>query len=228
MRFIIAASLALLSLGTSPSQAPVPVEKEPRHHLKFENSHVRIFDAVVPPGDTTLYHHHPNDYVFVMIGPATIKAQIEGGEPYDLILKDGETRYTPAPITHRVSNVGKTGFRAIAIEVRAPSNAGKAIDRGSEYSLVLENERVRVERLTLEPDQSTRTESSGQPEVMVAITRGEVVTTAASAVSGTVGYGNRAKKKFSPGDFVWSDGRGTRSMKNSGKARFEAITVEWK
>jgi mannose-6-phosphate isomerase-like protein (cupin superfamily) len=229
MRLVIALSLALLSVAASPAQAPVPVEKEPRHHLKFQNSYVRVFDAVVPPGDTTLYHQHMNDYVFVMIGAATMKTQIQGGEPNDLILKDGETRYTPAPVIHRVSNVGKTGFRAIAIEVLEPSKArGAPTDKGSEYSFVLENERVRVHKLTLEPDQSTRTESAGQPEMMVAITQAEVVTTAASAISGRVGYGDRAKKKFKPGDFVWSDGPGTRSMKNSGKTRFEAITVEWK
>jgi quercetin dioxygenase-like cupin family protein len=219
----MAVSLALMSMPASPAQAPVPVDKEPRHHLKFENSHVRVFDVVVPPGDTTLYHHHAQDYVFVMIGAANLKAQMQGGEPFDMILKDGQARYTAGPIIHRVSNVGKADFRNITIEVLEPSRAGKGtLDRGAEYNPVLENDRVRVYKLRLEPGQSTRA-SRNQPELTVAVTPGAILIETEAGASA-----KRGKAVFKPGDFEFRQGERTESLKNTGKGRFEAIIVEWK
>ena len=105
MRFMVAAALSLAGFFSSTAQSPVPVAGEPRHHLKFENSYVRVFDVMVPPGDATLFHIHSNDYVFVTIGDALLKAEVLGSEPADLILKNGEVRFSKGPITHRVTNM---------------------------------------------------------------------------------------------------------------------------
>src|ERR1044072_6927445 len=113
MKLFIAALVSLLGLLPSVVQSPVPVASEPRHHLKFENDYVRVFDVVVPPGDETLFHVHSNDYVFVSIGAANLKAEVMGNQPGDLILKDGEVRYSKATITHRVKNQAKETFRNI-------------------------------------------------------------------------------------------------------------------
>jgi len=47
-----------------PAQSPVPIEKEPRHRLKFENQFVRVFDVLIPPGDDSLFHIHIYDGVY--------------------------------------------------------------------------------------------------------------------------------------------------------------------
>ena len=70
MKLFITALVSLLGLLPSVVQSPVPVSSEPRHHLKFENAYVRVFDVMVPPGDQTLFHTHANDYLFVSIGDA--------------------------------------------------------------------------------------------------------------------------------------------------------------
>ena len=113
MKLFITALVSLLGLLPSVVQSPVPVSNEPRHHLKFENAYVRVFDVVVPPGDQTLFHIHANDYLFVSIGDANLKAEVMGNQPGDLILKDGEVRYSKATITHRVANQAKEVFRNI-------------------------------------------------------------------------------------------------------------------
>src|SRR6185369_13659648 len=117
MRLIFAATILLAGFFPATAQSPVPVAKEPRHHLKFENKYVRVFDVVVPPGDATLFHIHANDYAFVSIGDAKLKAEVLGSPAGDLILKDGEARFTKGPITHRVTNVSSTPFRNITIEI---------------------------------------------------------------------------------------------------------------
>ena len=92
MKLIASAVLSLLAVLPIAAQAPVPVASEPRHHLKFENQFVRVFDVQVPTGDTTLFHIHSNDYLFVSIGDATLKGEVMGQQPADLIVKDGECR----------------------------------------------------------------------------------------------------------------------------------------
>src|SRR5215216_3093694 len=158
MKLVAGALVTLISLLAPLAQAPVPVGSEPRHHLKFENDYVRVFDVIVPQGDATLFHTHANDYAFVSIGDANLVAEVLGSKPADLILKDGETRFTKGPITHRVTNVGAAPFRNITIEILSspgPGGDGKQSHDIPSHQPVLENDRVRVERLVLEPGQST-------------------------------------------------------------------------
>src|SRR5262249_24874540 len=154
---------SIVGLFPAFAQSPVPVTQEPRHHLKFENKYARVFDVVVPPGDATLFHLHSNDYVFAAIGDANLKAEVMGSQPVDLILKDREVRFTKGPVTHRVSNPARTPFRNITVEILGSPGPGGAStpDTSPGHSIVLDNERVRVERLVLEPGQSTNTHTHG-------------------------------------------------------------------
>src|SRR5439155_12777699 len=111
----LVAGLAWAQGVTMPTYM-VPATREPHHTVKLDNQYVRVLDVTVPPFDGTLYHIHENPYVYVSIGAATLKAQVEGAnEIVDLILKDREVRYSPV-VTHRVGNVGATPFRNITIQ----------------------------------------------------------------------------------------------------------------
>ncbi len=52
--------IVVFSQSNSP-QSPVEIGGEPRHHPKFENEFVRIWDVTVPAGDATLWHVHRNE-----------------------------------------------------------------------------------------------------------------------------------------------------------------------
>ena len=52
---------------SNSAQNPVEISGEPRHHPKFENEYVRIWDVTVPVGDVTLWHAHRNDNVVVSL-----------------------------------------------------------------------------------------------------------------------------------------------------------------
>jgi quercetin dioxygenase-like cupin family protein len=223
MKLIAGPLVTLISLLASFAQAPVPVGSEPRHHLKFENDFVRVFDVIVPPGDATLFHTHANDYVFVSIGDANLKAEVLGGKPGDLILKDGETRFTKGPITHRVTNVGSAPFRNITIEILsspAPGGGAKQSLDIPGHQLVLENDRVRVERLVLEPGQSTGMHEHKLSGLGVAVSSGKIVVESVGHKAETV--------EFKPGQFRWHTGAMSHKLTNTGKTRFEAVDIEWK
>ena len=51
----------------------VPIDKEPSHHLVFENEYVRVFSVEVAPHSETKYHQHDRDYVWVALGDSKIK-----------------------------------------------------------------------------------------------------------------------------------------------------------
>jgi quercetin dioxygenase-like cupin family protein len=221
MKLIASALVPLMALLLAPSaQSPVPVASEPRHHLKFENQYVRVFDVVVPPGDATLFHTHTNDYAFVSIGDANLKAEVAGNPPGDLVLKDGEVRFTKGVITHRVTNISKAPFRNITVEVLS-SPGGKPDDRQIPgHTPVLENERVRVERVILEPGQSTGMHEHTLSGLGVAISSGKIIIESPGQKAQTV--------EFKPGEFRWHTGAMTHKLTNTGKSRFEAVDIEWK
>ncbi|HKP87194.1 MAG TPA: cupin domain-containing protein [Blastocatellia bacterium] len=223
MKIVTAAVLLLVAVLPSVAQSPVPVASEPRHHLKFENEYVRVFDVIVPPADATLFHVHANDYLFVSIGDANLKAEVLGGQPGDLILKDGEVRYSKATITHRVTNQSKEQFRNITIEVL--KSPGLKVDANSHagisgHTLVLENDRVRVERLVLEPGQATNMHEHRLSGLAVFVSGGSLMVEAPGQKPRSV--------DLKPGEFTWREAGVTHRLKNAGKTRFEAVDIEWK
>jgi quercetin dioxygenase-like cupin family protein len=223
IRLLAVVIFSLTGLSWLSIQSPVPVLNEPRHHLKFENEYVRVFDVVVPPGDTTLFHIHSNDYAYVGIGPATLKAEVLGsGAIQDLILKDGEARFTKGPITHRVTNIASSPFRNITIEIlKSPGAVGASTpDTSPGHSVVLENDRIRIERLILEPGQYTNVHTHNLSALSVFLTNARVEITSPAGKPETIDY--------KPGDFRWRAAPVTHSIKNIGSTRFEAIGVDWK
>jgi len=222
MRFVAVAAFLLSGLMPVAAQAPVPLSGEPRHHLKFENQYVRVFDVLVPPGDATLFHTHSNDYVFVMIGDANLKAEVMGSAPVDLNVKNGEVRFTKAPITHRVTNPANTPFRNITIEILgSPGSAGASTpDTSPGHSIVLENDRVRVERLVLEPGQSTNMHRHGLSALSVFLTDSKIRVESPGKKPETIDY--------KPGDFRWRPAPVTHLLTNIGTTRFEAVGIDWK
>lgn len=95
----------------------VPIEDEPRHHLVIANDFVRAFVVEIPPGDRTLCHRHPNDYLlYVALGSEIISAAREG-EPKRLNYADGECEMSAAGLIHVVENLGNTPFRNIVVEL---------------------------------------------------------------------------------------------------------------
>lgn len=215
---------ALLLAGLLPAivQSPVPVDNEPRHHLKFENQYVRVFDVMVPPGDATLFHIHSNDYVFVTIGDALLKNEVMGSEPADLILKNEEARFTKGPFTHRVTNVAITPFHNITVEILGtPGRAAASTpDNSPGHSIVLDNDRVRIERLVLEPGQSTNMHTHGLSALSVFLSNAKILVESAGQKPETIEYKR--------GDFRWRAAPVTHSLKNIGSTTFDAVGIDLK
>jgi hypothetical protein len=153
--------VAMAQGGVTP-EFQVPAIREPHHFVKLDNKYARVLDVTVAPFSGTLYHIHENPYFWISIGPATLRGQTLGAkEIINIEPVDAEVRYSPA-LTHRVGNIGSIPFRNITVQIQArddvsPAGAPLAVPRPTGYQAKppLDNELVRVERLILEPGQST-------------------------------------------------------------------------
>src|SRR5690349_14605066 len=106
-------SVIVLSDGTL-AQTSVPVHQEPRHHLVWEDGHVRVLDVKIAPGDTTLFHTHDTAILYVPIAVSPISTQPLGGvwsgnaattaSRFRLDATASDTGYVARPLSHRVAN----------------------------------------------------------------------------------------------------------------------------
>lgn len=230
MRILIPLTLllAIVSTALSPQpnspQSPVEISGEHHHHPKFENEFVRVWDVTVPAGDATLWHVHRNDNVVITIGGASLRIETAGAAPTESLWKFGEVRFGKATYIHRAINAGSTPFHNFTIELLKSPPERKVIPTQSEpipRAPVLENDRVRVYRVTLEPGQSTTMHTHVLPGIGIAITAAEVEVT-------TQGKQKPDRLKLPAGDLRWRMGAVTHMIKNVGKTTFEAVDIELK
>jgi hypothetical protein len=143
------------------AQRTVPVHEEPRHRLVYESEALRVLDVQIQPGDTTLFHTHEGPITYVTISRSTVDSQRLGGRFSGTVARtpppgrDGEARsvlsYADEPLTHRVTNVGSTLYRLVAVATRT---GGSVTDPSLEPlpgAAELDSEWFRVSRLELSP-----------------------------------------------------------------------------
>jgi len=204
----------------------VPIEQEPRHQIVFQNKNVRIIDALIPPGDLTLFHTHSFDNVVVVVSGGKGTNEFLGKAPIETAPVTGDARFakaTNAPYTHRVGNVGTTPLRFIAAEVKAPSESPgvpAALDAVPGHKLVVENDRVKVYRVSVDPKQATGIRSRALPWLRVSVSQ--------STISVQGPGKNPETLETKPGDYRWHEGATTDSIENIGSTKYEAIEIEWK
>lgn len=82
-----------------------------------DHDRVRIWELVLGPGESSEWHAHQHEYIFVVIEPAPLRTDYDDGTSRVYPAQAGEVVYTP-PSTHRVTNVGTTRYRNVIIELK--------------------------------------------------------------------------------------------------------------
>src|SRR5262249_1462806 len=143
----------------------VPVEKAPYHRPVFHNDLVMLLSVYLPPGaprGPEVYHTHSLDQISVLAQAADMTNQALG-EPAMGPARRGQrgnvgyTAFSKKPQTHRGANVATTPFHNIVVALLYPQpgrfTAGSRAEAPG-YQQLIDNDRVRAWRLTLEPGQS--------------------------------------------------------------------------
>ena len=116
--------------GTEPAKAvtaaPTADDKkalvESHHKWLFENQYVRVYDARIPPGETTEFHTHAYDTVAVNLSDGLTSEQKEGAEwDKPQPSKAGTVRFLADANkmrVHRVRNDGDKEFRVVLVQLK--------------------------------------------------------------------------------------------------------------
>jgi len=104
-----------VTMAAAPSLDPAVVNP---HTVKvtFENEHVRVFEAVLKPGQKEALHSHPRTVVYVIQG-GRMRNHPENGAATEAQLTAGQTMYRE-PLTHWAENIGTTTMRLVVVEMK--------------------------------------------------------------------------------------------------------------
>jgi hypothetical protein len=224
VRFLILVALFVFQ----GDQKVVPVGDEPRHHVMFKNAYVRVIDASIESGDTTLFHTHAADNIPVVISGGQLRTELLGGKTTESTAVMGRAWFAAGGYTHRISNIGNTPVRFIDAEfISAPARAEPAVpDETNGMTLVLENDRVRVFELKLQPKETSGEFAFARPVLHVEVTGGSISTIDRGQPQLPDQHFLPAVSK--PAEFHWHTRLQPERITNAGTEAYDSIIIEWK
>jgi hypothetical protein len=118
LAFPFAAALAAPSFARSQSiPGAVLAQREPHHHLVYEDSTIRVLRVRVPARDTTLLHEHDPDYFWVALGASTLVNVRPGVPDATVTSPDLAVHYSFGNFAHIARNPGAAPFDNITVEL---------------------------------------------------------------------------------------------------------------
>lgn len=221
MRPAVARALGLVWVAAPLlGQTIVPVEQEPVHTVVFENAYVRVLDAALPVGHATLYHTHSRDNVPVAVAGGRVATTVLGRAPVESAVKAGQVSFATGGYTHEVRNVGPTPLHFIDVELLTSAPATKSTAPGGAaplagHALELSNARVAVHRVIVAPGRSLESHKHAGA-VLEVFVGGDVVT-----------HGDGIAAPVVVGAFEWHSEGALDTVRNTGRAAYEVVEVEW-
>jgi len=226
----------------------VEIKNEPHHQLKFENEYVRVWETMIPAGGRTLWHIHHHDNVVITLAGANVRVENSGGAAVENKMQLGEVGFRKATYVHRAISIGSRPFHNITIEIlRSPYATQEELSTPGMGPLiypsprpaprisvnlasieikmgrkpVLDNDWVRVYRISLKPGQSTATHTQLLSGLGVAITAGRIEVI-------TEGKSKPDRRRVAVGGVQWHNIALPHAIKNVGRSKYEAVDIELK
>ncbi|HVK55256.1 MAG TPA: hypothetical protein VM532_09540 [Burkholderiales bacterium] len=215
------------AVDSSSDEQIVPIDNEPSHRAVLHGVSMRVFDAFFPSGKVSLYHSHKADSVFVCLEGADVASE----EPGKAVtprppIPSGHIYYRPyaqQPLVHRVRNLSPTSFRILDIEVlkERPTVPVVLPELPSAFSVVIDNDRVRVAKLHLVAGQSTIEIEFAGPRLLAVLNAGRF------AISFR-GQPNRRSVDAIPGSLDMQENVSKEVIINAGDTDLDLVSIEIK
>jgi hypothetical protein len=157
-------------------QTSTPMEREPHHHLVFENASFRILEPTIEPGDATLDHEHRLDYASVCVSSASTRSRVPGAAGTPCIVGSASvSEYVGRQTIHRVQNVGITPFRLLVVENRQEAGWSESPAVSAPFTnTVRESRAFRVYQVSLASSREETRHVHSRPTVVILVS-GDVV-----------------------------------------------------
>ncbi len=159
-----------------------PNLEDPDGDVVLENKHVVLQRLVVPPGEWEGIHSHPGNQIYVHIKGGEWSGRIGGKSEYSGIVdEDGAVGWMDAiPLSagHDSGNTGDTPIDLIYVTLKSDAPIAPGVEYAPQIypniplELLLENDRVIVQRVRVEPGQWTGIHSHPGNQVYIHIKGG--------------------------------------------------------
>lgn len=114
MRTIAFLLLSLVAVATTAQDAAVVNADTIK--VTLDNEHVRVLEAIIPPGTKEKLHHHPQSIVHVIEG-GKMRNHFTDGRASDAVMVAGTSMWRD-PITHWAENIGDTTVHVVIVEMK--------------------------------------------------------------------------------------------------------------
>lgn len=215
--------IAILFIIYSQLLAQMPVSKEPRHKVVFENSKVRVLNVTLPPGDTTFYHIHSTPSAFIFFTRTNTASQLINQQPTSGYSVAGniffEDLYTHQRI-HRVWNIDTTTFHVMDVEILDKDSGfnGNAITAAN-IKLLFNEPNIRGYKATLNKQESISLKNNASSFLLVALH---------PSLIKIVRNDKTENKQLNESGFIWIAANENTSIKNANKEEASFALLELK
>lgn len=149
-------------------------DDEPLHRRVLDTDYLSARDVTIPPGVKSLYHLHEDDAVVVVLEGADLPQEIPGEQtPAHRVIPTGSIYfkgYSQKHFVHSVGNVDTKPFRTLEIALKA-ERQGLTLDKlGDAWTVALDNDRVRVSKVTVQPGATLAPASFKGNHLFIALT----------------------------------------------------------
>ncbi len=161
--FVASAGIAQETSEDIPFLLTYPNLDNPDGEVLLDNEHVVVQRFIVPPGEWEGLHAHPGNQVYVHVVGGTWSGRAGGESTYsDSVSETGAVGWMeriPLSEGHESGNTGDTPIDLIWVTLKADSPIRPDFDHQAlvypeiPMDLLLENERVIVQRVQVEPGQ---------------------------------------------------------------------------
>lgn len=212
-------------IASASKSAPVPVYREPNHHLVFQNGLVRVLDIRVPPHHVSNYHVHASPLVSVTVQDARSWSQQLGEgrgpeTPRGDVPAVSDNWDQQLPYTHRVGNVDEVGYHRIAAEwLKSPADGCSPLQPPEGFKMIKEGQFGRVYMVRLLPGQSTPRHLHSCPGLTVQGTDGHLK---------SVGTSPASEGGKGAGHWFWRDADFGHAMRNDGHTPITVYEIDWR
>jgi len=213
---------ALVALGgiAVTQESPVPVEKEPRHHVVLSNDSIIVMHVTIPAGESTLYHTHSHDRAAVHLTANSLTFQLPGkpesAPDNSRVGEVSASEQREGGYTHRVHNLGPGTFEVVDVEfLQRPKEKSEPA-----ATVAAENPSGRLYNWVLAPGASSTEHTHNRPYLILAVTPFPLKMSAPD--------GRSLSEQVKAGDFHWIDSKVTHTLTNEGSSEAQIVEIELK
>ncbi len=87
-------------------------------YVIFENDVVKVWQNDLQPGESSDWHLHTNNYLYVATSKGDLKIEHDSGDIHKTVMEVGKVVMGEKDSVHQLSNIGTNDYSSVIIEIK--------------------------------------------------------------------------------------------------------------